>query len=80
MSTRIELTINPGEDARAAILRPLRAYNVARAGDPKPEAIALLVRDDASLRQLLESDFVVVNERLDIVEAGSLPEFERYPG
>ncbi|KIP95340.1 MULTISPECIES: GNAT family N-acetyltransferase [Pseudomonas] len=48
MSTRIEIKSNPGEDERSAILRPLRAYNLAQAGDPKPEAIALLVRDERS--------------------------------
>jgi len=48
MSTRIERKSNPGEEERLAILRPLRAYNMAQAGDPEPEAIALLVRDENS--------------------------------
>ncbi|WP_409523960.1 GNAT family N-acetyltransferase [Nitrincola sp. MINF-07-Sa-05] len=46
MSTRIELTINPEESERLAILKPLQAYNLAQAGDPKPESIALSVRDE----------------------------------
>lgn len=48
MSTHIEIAPNPGEAERSAILRPLHAYNVAQAGDPKPEAVALLTRDDQS--------------------------------
>lgn len=48
MSTRIELLESPGEDARAAILKPLRAYNFSKAGDPKSETIALVVRDDST--------------------------------
>ncbi|OLU25552.1 GNAT family N-acetyltransferase [Pseudomonas sp. PA15(2017)] len=48
MNARIEKKANPGEEDRSAILRPLRAYNIAQAGDPKPEAIALLVRDENS--------------------------------
>ncbi|WP_271408380.1 GNAT family N-acetyltransferase [Pseudomonas sp. Q1-7] len=46
MNTRIELAVNPGEDERAAILRPLRAHNLSRAGDPNAETIALLVHDE----------------------------------
>jgi GNAT superfamily N-acetyltransferase len=46
MSARIEMKVNPGEDELSAILRPLRAHNRSKAGDPKPEAIALLVRDE----------------------------------
>ncbi|MET1078944.1 MAG: GNAT family N-acetyltransferase [Pseudomonas sp.] len=48
MSARIELTVNPGDEERLAILRPLRAHNVARAGEAKPETLALLVRDEHS--------------------------------
>lgn len=46
MTTRIEMMVDPGEKERAAILRPLRAHNFSQAGDPKPETIALLVRDE----------------------------------
>lgn len=46
MSSRIDVTMNPGDEERAAILKPLRAHNRSQAGDPKPESIALLVRDE----------------------------------
>lgn len=46
METRIELKVNPEADERLAILRPLQAYNLDQAGDPEPESIALLVRDE----------------------------------
>lgn len=46
MTTRIEMMVDPGEEERLAILRPLRAHNLSQAGDPKPETIALLVRDE----------------------------------
>lgn len=45
MAIRIDMMVGPGEEERAAILKPLRAHNTSRAGDPKPESIALLVRD-----------------------------------
>ncbi|MBP5106061.1 GNAT family N-acetyltransferase [Pseudomonas protegens] len=48
MNTRIDMLMNPGPEVRAAILEPLRAHNRAQAGDPKPEAIALVVRDEHS--------------------------------
>ncbi|MGC5698848.1 GNAT family N-acetyltransferase [Pseudomonas sp. NFXW11] len=48
MSTRIEVRFNPGADERSAILRPLRAHNLAKAGDSKAQSIALLVRDEHS--------------------------------
>lgn len=46
MMTRIEMMVDPADDARAAILKPLRAHNLSRAGDPEPETIALVVRDE----------------------------------
>lgn len=46
MNTRIDVTATPSEDDRAAILKPLRAHNRARAGDPQRETLALLVRDE----------------------------------
>lgn len=46
MTTRIEMMFDPGEEERLAVLRPLRAHNLAQAGDPKPETIALLVHDE----------------------------------
>jgi GNAT superfamily N-acetyltransferase len=46
MKTRIEIAVNPGDAERSAILSPLNVFNVAQAGDPKPEKVALLVRDE----------------------------------
>lgn len=46
MSVRIELDNNPGEAERNAIVKPLRAYNIANAGSTVPETFALLVRDE----------------------------------
>ena len=46
MTLRIEMTQQPTAADREAILAPLRAYNLAQAGDGKSELLALLVRDD----------------------------------
>lgn len=46
MTLRIELSQDPTEEQRAAILAPLRAHNIAKAGPSLYEPIALLVRDD----------------------------------
>jgi len=46
MTLSIELSQNPTPEDREAILAPLRAYNVAQAGDGKGQPLALLVRDD----------------------------------
>lgn len=46
MTLSIELTQNPTPEDREAILAPLRAYNVAQAGEGKSELLALLVRND----------------------------------
>lgn len=46
MTLRIEMTQEPTPEDREAILAPLRAYNLAQAGDGKSELLALLVRDD----------------------------------
>lgn len=48
MSIAIEVVTNPGEDERAAILKPLRAHNFSKAGDPGRYEFALLVRDPQS--------------------------------
>lgn len=48
MTMRIERVFDPTEADRSAILKPLRAYNFAQAGDPKSETIALHVRDEPS--------------------------------
>lgn len=46
MTLRIEMTQEPTAEDREAILAPLRAYNLAQAGDGQSELLALLVRDD----------------------------------
>ena len=42
MNLRIELSQNPTEEQRQAILKPLRAYNGSKAEGNVPEHIALL--------------------------------------
>lgn len=46
MTLRIDMTQTPTPEDREAILAPLRAYNLAQAGDGQSELLALLVRDD----------------------------------
>ena len=46
MTLSIEQSHNPTQEDREAILAPLRAYNVAQAGDGKAQPLALLVRND----------------------------------
>ena len=46
MTLTIELSQNPTPEDREAILAPLRAYNVAQAGDGKSQPLVLLVRND----------------------------------
>lgn len=46
MNVRIETMINPGEHERSAILKHLWNHNLSKAGDPKPEEVALLVRNE----------------------------------
>ncbi|MCX4220522.1 MULTISPECIES: N-acetyltransferase [unclassified Pseudomonas] len=46
MTLRIELSQDPTEEQRAAILAPLRSHNIAKAGPSLYEPVALLVRDD----------------------------------
>ncbi|MBT0669482.1 GNAT family N-acetyltransferase [Novosphingobium profundi] len=44
----IELTVpdTPGEAEREAVLAPLRAYNLARGGDPRLRPVAVLLTDE----------------------------------
>jgi GNAT superfamily N-acetyltransferase len=79
MSTRIEMAVNPGEDERAAILRPLRAYNLAQAGDPKPEAVALLVRDEQS-NEIIGGLYGEIFYRWLFIELLAIPEQTRGQG
>lgn len=45
MNLRIELTQNPTEEQRQAILQPLIEYNDAQTGGSKSEPFALMVKD-----------------------------------
>ncbi|WP_166220040.1 GNAT family N-acetyltransferase [Pseudomonas atagonensis] len=46
MALRIELSPNPTEEQRMAIVAPLRAYNRAHGGPSSMEPFALLIQDD----------------------------------
>jgi len=46
MNLRIELTQNPTEEQRQAILQPLIEYNDAKTGISKTEPFALMVKDE----------------------------------
>ncbi|WP_445177836.1 GNAT family N-acetyltransferase [Pseudomonas sp. McL0111] len=74
MTLRIELSQNPTEEQRQAILAPLRAHNAAKAGATTPEPVALLVRDehDAILGGLYGRVFYqwLFIELLSVPEAG----------
>lgn len=76
MSTRIEITVNPGDAERLAILRPLQAYNLSRAGDPKPEKFALLVRDEQS-NEIIGGLYGEIFYRWLFIELLAVPEQER---
>ena len=45
MTLSIIVPDHPSEADRAAVLAPLRAYNIARAGDPRVRPVAVLLRD-----------------------------------
>jgi GNAT superfamily N-acetyltransferase len=47
MTLHIVTPENPSEANREAVLRPLRAYNTAQAGDPRIRPVALLLADEA---------------------------------
>nr|WP_298109713.1 GNAT family N-acetyltransferase [uncultured Pseudomonas sp.] len=79
MSMRIEVSANPGEDERSAILKPLRAYNLAQAGDPKPEKIALLVRDEDS-NEVIGGLYGEIFYRWLFIELLAIPEQTRGQG
>jgi GNAT superfamily N-acetyltransferase len=46
MTLRIEIPENPSDADREAILAPLRAYNIGRAGDPRIRPVAILLTDE----------------------------------
>ena len=47
MALRITIPQAPSEADRAAILLPLRAYNISQAGDPHIRPVAVLLTDEA---------------------------------
>lgn len=79
MMTRIETMVDPGEKERAAILRPLRAHNFSQAGDPKPETIALLVRDDHT-NEVIGGLYGEIFYRWFFIELLAIPEETRGQG
>jgi GNAT superfamily N-acetyltransferase len=46
MKLHITIPENPSEADRDAVLAPLRAYNISRAGDPRIHPVAVLLTDD----------------------------------
>ncbi|KJZ67577.1 GNAT family N-acetyltransferase [Pseudomonas fluorescens] len=78
MTLRIELTQNPTNEDREAILTPLRAYNAAQAGEANPQPIALLVRDDND--EILGGLYGRVFYRWLYIELLSVPEQARGQG
>ena len=76
---RIDMAVNPGDDERAAILRPLRAYNLAQAGDPKPEVVALLVREEHS-NEVIGGLYGEIFYRWLFIELLAIPEQTRGQG
>lgn len=79
MNTRIDIAINPGDEERSAILKPLRAYNIAQAGDPKPETVALLVRDEHS-DEVIGGLYGDILYRWLFIELLAIPEHTRGQG
>lgn len=47
MTLRITIAEHPSEADRDAVLAPLRAYNIARAGDPHIRPIAILLTNES---------------------------------
>ena len=79
MSTRIEMMVNPGDEERSAILRPLRAHNRAQEGDPKPESLALLVRDEHT-NEIIGGLYGEIFYRWLFIELLAIPEQSRGQG
>lgn len=46
MSIHIDVSTNPTEEDRLAILEPLKRFNAEQAGDGKSEKVAMFIRDD----------------------------------
>jgi GNAT superfamily N-acetyltransferase len=79
MSVRIETTLSPTEQDHLAILTPLRAYNVSRAGDSGAEQFALLVRDETS-NEVLGGLYGKLFYRWMFIELLAVPEQVRGQG
>ncbi|QXI40451.1 GNAT family N-acetyltransferase [Pseudomonas xantholysinigenes] len=79
MSMRIEMVASPGDEERSAIVKPLRAHNRAKAGDPKIETIALLVRDEHT-QEVLGGLWAEVFYRWLYIELLAIPEQSRGQG
>jgi GNAT superfamily N-acetyltransferase len=79
MSVRIEMTLDPGEAERLAILKPLRAHNFSQGGDPKPKAVALLVRDEHS-NEIMGGLYGEIFYRWLFIELLAIPEQARGQG
>ncbi|WP_283180847.1 GNAT family N-acetyltransferase [Pseudomonas svalbardensis] len=78
MTLRIELSKNPTNEDREAILAPLRAYNASQAGEANSQPIALLVRDDND--EILGGLYGRVFYRWLFIELLSVPEQARGQG
>ena len=50
MAIRLVIPAAPGEADRGAVLAPLRAYNISRAGDPGLRPVAILLADGGEAR------------------------------
>jgi len=46
MALSIIIPENPSDTDREAVIAPLRAYNIAQAGDPRIRSVALLLTDE----------------------------------
>jgi len=46
MALNIIIPENPSDTDREAVIAPLRAYNIAHAGDPRIRSVALLLTDE----------------------------------
>ncbi|WP_171408443.1 GNAT family N-acetyltransferase [Pseudomonas aeruginosa] len=79
MNARIEITVNPGENERSAILKPLRAHDFSKAGDPKSESIALLVRDEQT-NDIIGGLYGEIFYRWLFIELLAIPEETRGQG
>jgi predicted N-acetyltransferase YhbS len=79
MTTRIDLITNAGPQGRLAIAHPLRAHNLAKAGDPKAETVALVVRDDQT-DEVIGGLYAEIFYRWLFIELLAIPENVRGEG